>query len=248
MWEKKPVLFMVMATVVILIGTIVTGDWRNPFAEGDAIRQCIDRGQPQSPGYLIDSDGVVRSWSGYHGGFDAVLLTENPCATPGGYRIVGAKHHRTQRVANRCVGKDRGDPVSTEEPVSQLKDDAPALAQWSRRILDIDPDEIARNYPVALGLMADVKTFIGQMLVEHATSLGVEGPQLERPLVTGADHHLGRYDLQRGRRGLALGRFRRGPVGGQDDRDLPDTVERLRGIQPEAKVEATIRPRRCDPH
>jgi acetolactate synthase I/II/III large subunit len=32
--------------------------------------------------------------------------------------------------------------------------------------VDIDPDEIARNYPVALGLMADVRTFLRQMLEE----------------------------------------------------------------------------------
>jgi len=32
--------------------------------------------------------------------------------------------------------------------------------------VDIDPDEIARNYPVALGLMADVKTFLKQLLAE----------------------------------------------------------------------------------
>src|ERR1700726_1583879 len=32
--------------------------------------------------------------------------------------------------------------------------------------VDIDPDEIARNYPVALGLMADVRTFLHQMLAE----------------------------------------------------------------------------------
>src|SRR5512136_262048 len=32
--------------------------------------------------------------------------------------------------------------------------------------VDIDPDEIARNYPVALGLMADVQTFLGQVLGE----------------------------------------------------------------------------------
>src|SRR5437868_11406841 len=32
--------------------------------------------------------------------------------------------------------------------------------------VDIDPDEIARNYPVALGLMADVRTFLRQMLGE----------------------------------------------------------------------------------
>jgi acetolactate synthase-1/2/3 large subunit len=32
--------------------------------------------------------------------------------------------------------------------------------------VDIDPDEIARNYPVAIGLMADVRTFLRQVLVE----------------------------------------------------------------------------------
>ncbi|HEY7297289.1 MAG TPA: thiamine pyrophosphate-binding protein [Xanthobacteraceae bacterium] len=32
--------------------------------------------------------------------------------------------------------------------------------------VDIDPDEIARNYPVALGLMADVRTFLRQSLGE----------------------------------------------------------------------------------
>src|SRR5438067_2569792 len=32
--------------------------------------------------------------------------------------------------------------------------------------IDIDPDEIARNYPVALGLMADVRTFLRQILGE----------------------------------------------------------------------------------
>src|ERR1041384_5155434 len=32
--------------------------------------------------------------------------------------------------------------------------------------VDIDPDEIARNYPVALGLMADARTFTRQMLAE----------------------------------------------------------------------------------
>jgi acetolactate synthase-1/2/3 large subunit len=32
--------------------------------------------------------------------------------------------------------------------------------------VDIDPDEIARNYPVALGLMADTRTFLRQVLAE----------------------------------------------------------------------------------
>jgi acetolactate synthase-1/2/3 large subunit len=35
--------------------------------------------------------------------------------------------------------------------------------------VDIDPDEIARNYPVALGLMADVRTFLRQILAELDT-------------------------------------------------------------------------------
>src|SRR5262249_24627904 len=33
----------------------------------------------------------------------------------------------------------------------------------------IDPDEIARNYPVALGLMADVRTFLRQLIAEIET-------------------------------------------------------------------------------
>jgi acetolactate synthase-1/2/3 large subunit len=35
--------------------------------------------------------------------------------------------------------------------------------------VDIDPDEIGRNYPVALGLMADVRTFLRQVLAELDT-------------------------------------------------------------------------------
>src|SRR5205823_11183975 len=32
--------------------------------------------------------------------------------------------------------------------------------------VDIDPEEIGRNYPVALGLMADVRTFLRQLMAE----------------------------------------------------------------------------------
>src|SRR4249919_36211 len=38
--------------------------------------------------------------------------------------------------------------------------------------VDIDPEEIGRNYPVALGLMADVRTFLRQVLAELATRKG----------------------------------------------------------------------------
>ena len=39
--------------------------------------------------------------------------------------------------------------------------------------VDIDPEEIGRNYPVALGLMADVRTVPRQVLAELATRKGV---------------------------------------------------------------------------
>jgi acetolactate synthase I/II/III large subunit len=39
--------------------------------------------------------------------------------------------------------------------------------------VDIDPDEIGRNYPVALGLMADVRTFLRQVLGELDARKGV---------------------------------------------------------------------------
>jgi acetolactate synthase-1/2/3 large subunit len=32
--------------------------------------------------------------------------------------------------------------------------------------VDIDPDEIGRNYPVTIGVMADVRTFLRQLLAE----------------------------------------------------------------------------------
>lgn len=40
--------------------------------------------------------------------------------------------------------------------------------------VDIDPDEIGRNYPVALGLMADVRTFLRQVLAELDTRKDTE--------------------------------------------------------------------------
>ncbi len=46
--------------------------------------------------------------------------------------------------------------------------------------VDIDPDEIARNYPVALGLMADVRTFLRQVLNEVATRKNVADGAVSR--------------------------------------------------------------------
>jgi len=42
--------------------------------------------------------------------------------------------------------------------------------------VDIDPDEIGRNYPVALGLMADVRTFLRQIIAE------IEGRRKSTPI------------------------------------------------------------------
>src|ERR1043165_168872 len=46
--------------------------------------------------------------------------------------------------------------------------------------VDIDPEEIGRNYPVALGLMADVRTFLRQVLAELETRKGVAGATASR--------------------------------------------------------------------
>src|SRR5258706_1175603 len=46
--------------------------------------------------------------------------------------------------------------------------------------VDIDPDEIGRNYPVALGLMADVRTFLRQVLGEVDARKGVGAKAADR--------------------------------------------------------------------
>jgi acetolactate synthase-1/2/3 large subunit len=46
--------------------------------------------------------------------------------------------------------------------------------------VDLDPDEIARNYPVALGLMADVRTFVRQVLAELDTRANGRGAAAAR--------------------------------------------------------------------
>jgi len=46
--------------------------------------------------------------------------------------------------------------------------------------VDIDPDEIGRNYPVALGLMADVRTFLRQVLAEIDRRRSVDIPDARR--------------------------------------------------------------------
>jgi acetolactate synthase I/II/III large subunit len=46
--------------------------------------------------------------------------------------------------------------------------------------VDIDPEEIARNYPVALGLMADVRTFLQQVLAELDARKTLDGKAAAR--------------------------------------------------------------------
>jgi acetolactate synthase-1/2/3 large subunit len=46
--------------------------------------------------------------------------------------------------------------------------------------VDIDPEEIARNYPVALGLMADVRTFLRQVLAELDTRRNISAQATAR--------------------------------------------------------------------
>ena len=52
--------------------------------------------------------------------------------------------------------------------------------------VDIDPEEIGRNYPVALGLMADVRTFLRQVLAELDRRKDVATPRVAQKM---ARHH-----------------------------------------------------------
>ncbi len=52
--------------------------------------------------------------------------------------------------------------------------------------VDIDPEEIARNYPVALGLMADVRTFLRQILAELDTRQNIADSAAKRKKWLGA--------------------------------------------------------------
>jgi acetolactate synthase-1/2/3 large subunit len=61
--------------------------------------------------------------------------------------------------------------------------------------VDIDPEEIARNYPVALGLMADVRTFLRQLLAEIETRKGVaEAAQSRKPWLAEIDGYRAQWN------------------------------------------------------
>jgi acetolactate synthase-1/2/3 large subunit len=61
--------------------------------------------------------------------------------------------------------------------------------------VDIDPEEIGRNYPIALGLMADVRTFLRQLLVEVATRKEVQAKaSARRAWVAAVDSYRKQWD------------------------------------------------------
>jgi acetolactate synthase-1/2/3 large subunit len=60
--------------------------------------------------------------------------------------------------------------------------------------VDIDPDEIGRNYPVALGLMADVGTFLRQVLGELDSRGGWEVPAHRRSWLDRIDGYRREWD------------------------------------------------------
>ena len=55
--------------------------------------------------------------------------------------------------------------------------------------VDIDPEEIARNYPVALGLMADARTFLRQLLAEIDRRGPIAVPQALRRWLAAIDEY-----------------------------------------------------------
>ena len=56
--------------------------------------------------------------------------------------------------------------------------------------VDIDPEEIGRNYPVALGLMADVRTFLRQILAELDRRADLTQARRRAQEMAGADRRL----------------------------------------------------------
>ncbi len=61
--------------------------------------------------------------------------------------------------------------------------------------VDIDPEEIGRNYPVALGLMADVRTFLRQLLAELETrGIASEPTAKKRQWLADIDTYRERWD------------------------------------------------------
>jgi acetolactate synthase-1/2/3 large subunit len=61
--------------------------------------------------------------------------------------------------------------------------------------VDIDPNEIARNYPVALGLMADVRTFLRQVLAEVKSRRDIEArAESRRAWLTAIDGYRKQWD------------------------------------------------------
>ena len=89
--------------------------------------------------------------------------------------------------------------------------------------VDIDPEEIARNYPVALGLMADVRTFLRQLLAEIDARLA-RGEMPGRARRVAGRHR---------RLSQGVGGFHRSRLQGGHDADRP------------AARGARDRPRRC---
>ena len=78
-----------------------------------------------------------------------------------------------RRLTRRIMRRARPTCCSRSACASTTARRAPGLPGYSFTIpptklihVDIDPDEIGRNYPVALGLMADVRTFLRQVLGE----------------------------------------------------------------------------------
>ena len=61
--------------------------------------------------------------------------------------------------------------------------------------VDIDPEEIARNYPVALGLMADVRTFLRQLIQELDRRKHTPGPtETSRKWLADIDSYRAKWD------------------------------------------------------
>ena len=90
--------------------------------------------------------------------------------------------------------------------------------------VDIDPEEIGRNYPVALGLMADVRTFLRQVLAELDRRKSLDAAASARAKVAQADRRLAQ----------GMGGLHRAGLQGRFDADQ-SAARRLRDRQGDAR-------------
>jgi acetolactate synthase-1/2/3 large subunit len=153
----------------------------------------------------------------YGGAAEEAAAAGRAAANSGGGSSRAARRHRHQASAGARAGRARR-PYQANHATRQadvllalgVRFDDRTSSSWipgysftippTKLIhVDIDPEEIGRNYPVALGLMADVRTFLRQVLPSSTTrAISPRAPRAQE--MAGADRRLSQGMGQRSSR------------------------------------------------